>query len=93
MVLKKGYILVELPPPLASQHAGRITVMQDNGVDTPVTIQPHLPRISAMKNQARNFLAAVRGERPAPCQSREALEDLKIAMDYISMKYNIVKMS
>jgi len=79
---EKGYINVELPPPLASQQAGRVTVMRDNGRDIPTTTQPHMPRLSAMRNQAKNFLAAVRGERPAPCISKEALCDLGIAKDY-----------
>lgn len=82
---EKGYILVELPSPLASQQAGRVTIMRDNGKDAPVTIQPHIPKLSAMRNQAKNFLAAVRGERPAPCESKEALEDLMIATDYIQL--------
>lgn len=80
---EKGYILVELPAPLASQQAGRVTVMQDNGSGIPTTIQPHMPKLSAMKNQAKNFLAAVRGDKPAPCESGEALLDLRIAEEYI----------
>lgn len=84
---EKGYISVGLPAPLASQQAGRVTIMQDNGKGTPLTIQPHMPRISAMKNQAGNFLAAVRGEKPAPCESWEALEDLKIAEAYVKMYF------
>lgn len=80
-----GYILVELPAPLASQQAGRVTVMRDNGKDAPATTQPHMPKLSAMRNQAKNFLAAVRGEKPAPCESREAIEDLKVARDYIRL--------
>lgn len=52
-------------------------------------MQPVLPLVSAMQNQAKNFLAAVRGQRKAPCESWEALEDLKIARDYIRMMYNL----
>lgn len=82
---EKGYIIIELPAPLASQQAGRVTIMRDNGKDVPVTLQPHMPKLSAMRNQAKNFLAAVRGERSAPCESKEALEDLKIAKEYIQI--------
>lgn len=82
---EKGYVLVELPAPLASQQAGKVTVMKDNGKDIPSTNYPHMPKLAAMKNQAQNFLLAVRGERPAPCESKEALEDLKIARDYIRL--------
>lgn len=85
---EKGYIRVELPAPLASQQAGKVTVMCDPGSEIPVTIQPTLPKISAMRQQAKNFLAAVRRERPAPCNSKEALEDLKIARRYIELYTN-----
>jgi predicted dehydrogenase len=80
---EKGFIKVELPAPLAHQQPGRVTVLRDNGKEVPTMTQPILPLVHAMKNQAKNFLAAVRGERPAPCTSVEALEDLKIATEYI----------
>jgi predicted dehydrogenase len=85
IAFEKGYIKVELPPPLASQLPGRVTVMKDNGNGIPTIEQPILPRISAMAQQARNFLAAVRGERPAPCEAKDAVEDLKIALKYVEM--------
>jgi len=40
-----------------------------------------------MLNQARNFIAAINGEKPAPCVSSEAVKDLEIAMDYIGLFY------
>lgn len=82
---EKGFVRVELPSPLACQQPGRVFVMRDNGKNEPTITEPILPRVSAMRNQARNFLAAVRGERPAPCDSREALEDLKVARDYVQI--------
>lgn len=86
IAFERGYIKVELPPPLASQQAGVVTVMRDNGKEPPTIAQPVLPRMHAMKKQAINFIAAVKGERPAPCTADEAVEDLKIARDYIRMK-------
>ena len=80
-----GFVKVELPAPLACQQAGRVTVMKDNGKGIPLIIQPSLPNLSAMRKQAMNFLAAVRGERLAPCMAKEAVEDLKIAREYIRM--------
>jgi len=80
----KGYIEVKLPPPLASQQAGEVTVMRDRG-DGPCLTRPNMPRVSAMRRQAENFLAAVRGERPAPCEAAEAVEDLRAAKRYIEM--------
>ena len=84
---EKGYVKVELPAPLACQQPGVVTVYRDNGNREPEITRPELPRVAAMKNQAMNFLAAVRGQKPVPCGAAEAAEDLKIAMDYISIRY------
>ena len=84
---EKGYVKVELPAPLVRQLPGRVTVMRDDGKTPPTTVQPTLPLRSAMRSQALNFLAAVRGERPAPCVAKEALEDLKVAREYIKFVY------
>lgn len=86
IAFERGYIYVQLPPPLASQQAGIVTVMRDNGKEPPTITQPVMPRVHAMRNQAINFIAAVKGERPAPCLADEAVEDLKIARDYIRLK-------
>jgi len=85
VAFEKGYVKVELPAPLARQRPGRVTVFRDNGKGAPTITEPIMPLKAAMRCQAENFLAAVRGERPAPCLAREALEDLKIARDYIRM--------
>jgi predicted dehydrogenase len=79
-----GYVQIELAAPLARHRAGKVTVMKDNGKEKYYS-QPILPNIDPMRKQAMNFLAAVRGERPAPCTAKEALEDLKISRDYIVM--------
>ncbi|MGI6203482.1 MAG: Gfo/Idh/MocA family protein [Eubacteriales bacterium] len=86
VAFERGYIKVDLPAPLASQEAGVVTVMRDNGKEPPTITRPVMPKVHAMKNQAVNFIAAVKGERPAPCTADEAVEDLKIARDYISLK-------
>jgi predicted dehydrogenase len=83
IAFEKGFIRIELPAPLVRQIAGKVIVMRDNGKAAPSYSEPIMPTLSAMRNQAKNFLAAVRGERPAPCTAKEALEDLKIARDYI----------
>ena len=91
VAFEKGYLNVELPSPLAQQQAGKLTVYQDNpDVAPPSKLQPILPNVSAMRNQAVNFLAAVRGDRPAPCTSREALKDLIFARSYIDFMSNDV---
>jgi predicted dehydrogenase len=84
VAFEHGFVSVELPPPLARQRAGLVSVLQDNPkIGEPQWIRPSLPNLSAMRKQAMNFLAAVRGERPAPCTSEEALEDLILAQNYI----------
>ncbi|MFC5452433.1 Gfo/Idh/MocA family protein [Paenibacillus aestuarii] len=80
---QKGFVRIDLPAPLARQRAGKVTVMRDNGKESPSYLEPIMPNLSAMRNQAKNFIAAIRGERPAPCLAKEALEDLKLAEDYI----------
>lgn len=69
---------------LAAQQADRVTVMEDKG-GTPITWSPSMPPVHAMRNQARNFLAMVRGEREAPCYADEAAQDLAMARDYIRL--------
>jgi predicted dehydrogenase len=82
---ERGFVRVEVPAPLARQRPGRVFIMRDNGKSTGAIEEPVMPLVSAMRNQARNFLAAVRKERPAPCAAKEALEDLKVARDYIRL--------
>lgn len=89
VAFERGYVKVELPAPLANRQPGRVTVLREFKDGTATVTEPLLPRISAMKNQAANFLAAVRGERPAPCVSKDAAEDLRIAAKYIKMRFDV----
>jgi predicted dehydrogenase len=79
---EKGYINIRLFAPLASQRAGEVTVFTDNGGGGVFT-SPALPNVSAMRNQAANFIKAVKGEIEPPCSSAEALKDLVFAAAYI----------
>ena len=85
----KGFIRVDYPAPLASQQAGKVTVFDNSGA-IGVATSPRLPNVHAMLNQARNFVKAVRGEKPAPCVSSEAVKDLEVAMDYTKMFRNLI---
>ena len=38
-----------------------------------------------MRQQAINFVKVVQGEIKPPCEAAEAMEDLKMARDYIRM--------
>lgn len=84
---EKGYIKVELPAPLASNRAGRVEICRGypNGDSPPTFTFPVLPWIHAMRQQAINFLRVIRGEIEPPCDAAEALEDLKVAREYIFM--------
>ncbi|MCC3375386.1 Gfo/Idh/MocA family protein [Cohnella sp. REN36] len=87
VAFERGFVRVDLPAPLARQHPGAVTVLQDNvAVGEAIRYSPVLPNVSAMRQQAINFLAAVRGERPAPCEAAEALEDLAFAESYVDYR-------
>lgn len=81
---EKGTVKLSLPAPLAASRPGRVEIFEDpDAGGVPATRIPQLPRESAMRRQARNFLAFVRGDRPPPCEAAEAYEDLLIAEQYI----------
>lgn len=85
IAFERGYIRLCLPAPLAINRPGQVEIFRDTGNGNPETIRPTLPWVSAMKQQAVNFISAIKGETKPPCEAAEALEDLKIARDYIKM--------
>jgi len=85
---ERGWVRIDLAPPLATQLSSTVTIYKDKGWDS-VTTTPMMPNVCAMRNQAKNFLLAVTGERGAPCLSDEAVKDLRIAEDYIRMTENL----
>jgi len=83
---ERGWVRLELPAPLTLNRAGRVEIFRDPGNGaTPVTEIPQLPWAGAMLQQARNFVAAVRGERGPTCTAEDALEDIKLAREYIRL--------
>ena len=83
---EKGWIRLELPSPLAINRPGRVVVFRDPGKGaTPQTLEPQLPWVHAMRQQAMNFIKAIKGEGKPPCEAAEALEDLKVAREYIRL--------
>ena len=83
---ERGYVKIKLPAPLASNRPGRVEILRDPGDGiTPETVVPELPSIHAMRQQAINFVTAIKGETDPPCTSEEALEDLKVARAYIKL--------
>lgn len=86
IAFEHGYVKVELPAPMAVNRPGRVEIFKDPGKGVaPQTIIPQLPWNHAMRQQAANFIAAIRGERKAPCMAEEALEDLKVARQYLKL--------
>ena len=81
-----GYVKIELPAPLASNRPGRVEILRDPGNGaTPQTVVPQLPWVHAMRQQAMNFVAAIKGEMPPLTEAAEALEDLRVARQYIRL--------
>jgi predicted dehydrogenase len=84
---EKGWVRVDLPAPLAQSRAGKLTIMRDPGEGAPPVIEEkQMPWIHAMRQQAMNFLAAVKGEREPMCTAAEALADMKVARAYMDLK-------
>ncbi len=86
VAFERGYVKLTLPAPLAFNRPGTVEILKDPGKGVvPVTSHPQMPWIHAMRNQALNFIKAVRGDAPAPCLAAEALEDLRVAREYIRL--------
>ena len=81
---ERGWIKLELPAPLAFTRPGRVEMFRDPGKGAqPKTEILQLPWVHAMWQQARNFVAAIQGKAPTLCTAEDALEDLKLAREYI----------
>ena len=87
VAFERGYVRLSLPAPLACNRPGSVEVFRDAGGPAgPETVVPQLPWVGAMRQQAIHFLKAIRGEMPPTCTAAEALEDLKLAREYIRMQ-------
>ena len=82
---EKGWLRITLPAPLTTNRAGKLEIFRDGGNGSvPRTEEWQMPWVGAMWQQARNFVAALQGERDiACCSATDALEDLKFAREYI----------
>jgi predicted dehydrogenase len=84
VTFEHGYVRIDLRSPLARNRPGRVEIFRDPGEGRPAeTTVPELPPVDSMQQQAANFVAAVRGEMEPLCRAREALEDLKVAREYL----------
>jgi predicted dehydrogenase len=83
---ERGWIKIELPAPLAHHRPGRVTVYHDpGGGAVPTTTNPQLPFIHAMRQQAANFLSAVRGQTTPLCPTGDAAKDLNTIKEYLNL--------
>ena len=88
VAFEKGYVKLTLPAPLVTRQAGTVTIYSDPGDGvTPQRARPAMPPIHSMRQQAINFLNVCRGQAPPPCDAAEAVEDLKVARDYIRRRF------
>lgn len=86
VTFERGYISGSLPAPISENRPGRVELLRDPGAGvTPDRIIPDLPWVGAMRQQAINFVSAIRGESEPPCQAPEALEDLRVAREYLRL--------
>jgi predicted dehydrogenase len=80
---ERGWIKIELPRPLAVDEAGRATCYTDKGKgQEATTLVPEMPKVHAMRQQAMNFVKAVRGEATPLCTAADALKDLEVMREY-----------
>jgi Predicted dehydrogenases and related proteins len=84
---ERGWVRISLPGPLAMNRAGRLEVFRDPGNGaTPKKEEWQMPSVGAMWQQARNFVAALRGDRDvACCGVPEALDDLRFTREFIRL--------
>ena len=83
VAFERGWVRIELPAPLAHHRPGRVTVYHDPGKGVePTTTIPQLPFVHAMRQQAVNYLAAIRGEPTPLCGADDAVKDLNAIKQY-----------
>lgn len=86
VTFEKAWLKLRLFSPLTINRAGELTAYEDagNGVQPREThfVQPHL---HAMRNQAMQFIKAIRGEATTLCTPRDAIADMKSARQFIDL--------
>jgi len=81
---EKGWVKLELPAPVTLNRAGRVTFFRDPGNGAlPQFVEPQMPWVHAMRQQAINFIRAIKGEIKPMCEAAEALEDMRVARQFL----------
>ncbi|MHB8636175.1 MAG: Gfo/Idh/MocA family protein [Fimbriimonadaceae bacterium] len=86
VAFQRGFVRLDLPAPLAHNRPGTVEFFRDPGGKPPESVRPQLAWVHAMRQQAAAFVAAVRGEAKPPCEAAEALEDLRVAKEYVTTR-------
>jgi len=79
---ERGWVRMELPAPMHA-NAGRVFAYRGKGKGECSVREEHVGCLWSMDMQARNFLAAVRGERAPIATADDAAKDLDTAMEYV----------
>jgi predicted dehydrogenase len=88
VAFENGYIKINLPAPVANNRCGTVEVYADPAEGkTPMRTSPTLPWVHAMWQQAINFVKVIKGEMKPLCDAAEAVEDLKVAREYIRLRF------
>ena len=84
---ERGWVRLSLPAPLTTNRAGQLEIYRDPGAGASPKIETiQMPWVGAMWQQAQNFVAALQGSRDiACCSAADALEDLKVAREFIRL--------
>ena len=85
IAFEKGYVKLRLPAPLATHRAGTIEIYRDGG-GRPERTFPAMPWVHSMRQQAIHFVKVCKGQMAPPCDAAEAVEDLRVAREYIRMR-------
>lgn len=87
---ERGWVKLELPSPLRINTPGQVTVFKDPGNGkAPETLVPQMPWVHAMRQQAINFITAVREKSQPLCGAEEAYRDLQISREYLKLLTNV----
>lgn len=87
---EKGWFKLTYPAPVALSRHAELEIFREGGESgRPETLIPQLPWVSAMRQQAINFCAAIRGDIEPPSTAEDAMKDLYIFRDYVRLRKGV----
>ncbi len=86
VAFERGWVRLELPAPLAIDRPGKVTIYRDaDKTQEATTTTPTLPWVHAMRRQAEQFVAAIQGKPTTLCSPADAVKDLEVATQYVTL--------